>query len=115
MVGNYYYYSAIIALVIIITLIIYSIVLTSGMIEGQNLQQYANVIKNGVQRNYTSTTTTCIDDKPCVTTICINNELCRTVTSNSRSTNTDNLTGNDNDNNNNNYTTVVQPFPQENI
>jgi hypothetical protein len=64
-----------------------------------NSQQYAN----GANVESNSTSTTCIDDKPCVTTICINNEPCRTITSNS--TTTGNLT----DNNNN---PVTSPFSQ---
>ena len=41
-----------------------------------------------------STSTVCINDKPCVTTICINNQPCRTFTANS--TNTGNSTNNPN-------------------
>lgn len=52
-----------------------------------------------------STSTICINNKPCVTTICINNQPCHTVTSNS--------TKADNSTNNKNITT--SPFPQENI
>ena len=42
-------------------------------------QQYAN--GNRIESN--STSTVCINNKPCVTTICINNERCRTFTANS--------------------------------
>ena len=67
--------------------------------SSRNSQQHAN----GANVESNSTSTTCIDDKPCVTTICINNEPCRTITSNS--TTTGNLT----DNNNN---PVTSPFVQ---
>jgi hypothetical protein len=43
---------------------------------------------------FNSTSTICINDKPCVTTICINNQPCRTFTANS--TNTGNSTNNPN-------------------
>jgi hypothetical protein len=44
--------------------------------------------------DFNSTSTVCINDKPCVTTICINNQPCRTFTANS--TNTGNSTNNPN-------------------
>jgi hypothetical protein len=78
-------------------IIVCSIVLIFAAVG--NFQQYAN----GANVESNSTSTTCINDKPCVTTICINNEPCRTITSNS--TTTGNLT----DNNNN---PVTSPFSQ---
>ena len=90
MTRNYYYFYLAIAAIVIIS--VYSLVLTSA----------ASAI-NKVE--YNSTSTICIDYKPCVTTICINNEPCHTVTSNS--TNTDNST--------NKKHTIVAPFPQENV
>lgn len=52
--------------------------------------QFTNASKES--SNFTSTV--CIDGKHCVTTICINNEPCRTLTSNS-TTSTDNSTNKD--------------------
>jgi hypothetical protein len=52
---------------------------------------------------YDSTSTICIDDMPCVTTICINNQQCHTITSNY--TNAGNST--------NNKHSIVSPFPQK--
>lgn len=98
MTRNYYYfYLAIGAIVIITAYSLVSMFATLG-----NHQQPANAI-NKVE--YNSTSTICIDYKPCVTTICINNEPCHTITSNS--TNTDNST--------NKKHTIVAPFPQENV
>ena len=83
-------------------IIAYSLVLIYFQQEFGN-HPFASAINKA---EYNSTSTICINDKPCVTTICINNELCHTVTSNS--TNTDNLT-------NNKKHTLVSPFPQENV
>src|SRR6266487_4603605 len=102
LIGNYYFYWAIAAVVITI-IIAYSLVLIFAA-ELENHHQFASAIN---KPEYNSTSTICINDKPCVTTICINNDPCHTVTSNS--TNTDNLT------NNNKKHTVVSPFPQENV
>ena len=95
MMRNYYFYSVIAVVTIVIVLIFTALV-------GNNLP--ANAIKNTVE--YNSTSTICVDNKPCVTTICINNQQCHTITSNS--TNTDNST-------NSKKHTIVSSFPQENI
>ena len=63
---------------------------------------YSQQHANGADVESNSTSTTCIDDKPCVTTICINNEPCHTITSNSTTT------GNSTNNNN----PVNSPFSQ---
>jgi hypothetical protein len=65
-----------------------------------NQQQYANGITN-------STSTMCINDK-CVTTTCINNEPCRTFTSNST------VIG-DNNSTKDKGTIILPPIPQETI
>ncbi len=100
MIGNYYFYWAI-AVVVITIIIAYSLVLIFAAELGNHPS--ASAIN---KPEYNSTSTICINDKPCVTTICINNEPCHTVTSNS--TNTDNLT-------NNKKHTLVSSFPQENV
>jgi hypothetical protein len=69
-----------------------------------NIQQPPIVVK--IESNFTSTT--CIDDKPCVTRICINNEPCHIVTSNS--THTDN-----NSTNNKKKNAIAPSFPQASI
>jgi hypothetical protein len=84
-------------IVVAIIIIVCSIVLMFAAVG--NSQQHAN----GANVESNSTSTTCIDDKPCVTTICINNEPCRTITSNS--TTTGNLTDN-------NKNPVTSPFFQ---
>jgi hypothetical protein len=66
-----------------------------------NFQQPPIVVK--IESNFTSTT--CIDDKPCVTKVCINNELCHIITSNSRNT----------ANNPMRKKNISPPFPQANI
>jgi hypothetical protein len=95
MMRNYYFYSVIAVVTIVI-------VLTFTALVGNNL--HANAINSTVE--YNSTSTICVDNKPCVTTICINNQQCHTITSNS--TNTDNST-------NSKKHTIVSSFPQENI
>jgi hypothetical protein len=106
LIGNYYFYGAIAAAVVIAIIIIaYSLVLIFARELGNNHYQSASAINKA---KFNSTSTICINDKPCITTICINNDPCRTVTSNS--TNTDhNLT-----NNNKNHP-LVSPFPQESV
>ena len=91
MIGNYYYFYWAIAAVVI-TIIAYSSVLIYAA-EFGNQHQSASA-NNNPEYNSTST-------------ICINNDPCHTVTSNS--TNTDNLT------NNNKKHTPVSPFPQESV
>jgi hypothetical protein len=66
-----------------------------------NYQEHVNAAQ--VQSN--STSTICVNEKPCVTTICINNQPCHTITSNS--TNTDNST--------NKNKALDLPFPQATI
>jgi hypothetical protein len=102
LIGNYYYFYWAIAAVVI-TIIAYSSVLIYAA-EFGNQHQSASANNNP---EYNSTSTICINDKPCVTTICINNDPCHTVTSNS--TNTDKLT------NNNKKHTSISPFPQESV
>ena len=97
MMRNYYFYSVIAVVTIVI-------VLTFTALVGNNL--HTNAINSTVE--YNSTSTICINDKPCVTTICINNDPCHTVTSNSTNT-VHNLT-----NNNKNHP-LVSPFPQESV
>jgi hypothetical protein len=104
LIGNYYFYWAIAVVVITIIIIAYSLGLIFAAELGNHHQSASAINKP----EYNSTSTICINDKPCVTTICINNEPCHTVTSNS--TNTDNLT-----NNNKKKHTLVSPFPQESI
>lgn len=95
MLRNYYFYSVIAVVTIVI-------VLTFTALVGNNL--HANAINSTAE--YNSTSTICVDNKPCVTTICINNQQCHTITSNS--TNTDNST-------NSKKHTIVSSFPQEKI
>jgi hypothetical protein len=66
-----------------------------------NIQQPPIVVK--IESNFTSTT--CIDDKPCVTKVCINNKLCHIITSNSTNT----------ANNSMRKKNISPPFPQANI
>jgi hypothetical protein len=73
-----------------IALLSCAIVLIFAIENHQQELQYANGITN-------STSTSCINGK-CVTTMCIDNEPCRTITSNSTTTIPDDLTQN-NDNN----------------
>jgi hypothetical protein len=96
MIKHNYVYVAIAASVIVI--ITYTIFLTFVPLGND---QHSNAA--GVEHN--STSTICIDDKPCVTTVCINDEPCHTLTSNS--TNSHNST--------NKKHMTVSPFPQENI
>jgi hypothetical protein len=103
LIGNYYYFYWAIAAVVITIIIAYSTVLIYAAELG-NQHQSASAIN---KPEYNSTSTICINDKPCVTTICINNDPCHTVTSNS--TITDNLT------NNNKKHTPVSPLPQESV
>jgi len=54
-----------------------------------------------------STSTICIDDKPCVTTTCIDNEPCnKTLTTNSTNTDDNSI--------NKKYTSLFSPFSQAN-
>ena len=80
-----------------IALLSCSIVLIFAIENHQQELQYASGITN-------STSTSCINGK-CVTTMCIDNEPCRTITSNSTTTIPDDLTQN-NDNN-----TIPSPAP----
>ena len=66
-----------------------------------NIQQPPIVVK--IESNFTSTT--CIYDKSCVTKVCINNELCHIITSNSTNT----------ANNSMRKKIISPPFPQTNI
>jgi hypothetical protein len=63
---------------------------------------------NAAEMESNSTSTICINGKPCVTTICINNEPCHTVTSNSTNTNNNNNSSDDKN-------TIGEPFPQGSI
>ena len=72
-----------------------------GVAGNKHLQQPAIAIK--IESNFTSTT--CIDDKPCVTKVCINNELCHIITSNSTNR----------ANNSMRKKNISPPFPQANI
>jgi hypothetical protein len=85
---------------IIIILIVINTILTtwtpflimhnsSNVVFGQGLQQRQEQYANGITN---STSTVCINDK-CVTTICVNNQPCRTLQSNSTTT-LDNSTAN---------------------
>jgi uncharacterized membrane protein YraQ (UPF0718 family) len=103
LIGNYYYFYCAIAAVVIAIIIAYSFVLIFAAESGYRHQSASAINKP----KYNSTSTICINDKPCVTTICINNDPCHTVTSNS--TNTDNLTNNDKKH------TLVSPFPQQSV
>jgi hypothetical protein len=86
--------SSLVVIAVVITYLIASSIST--------INQLANAAAR-VESN--STSTICINNKPCVTTICINNQPCHTVTSNS--TKADNSTDNKN--------IITSPFPQENI
>jgi len=86
-----------------ITIFIASIALTFTALENRHNANAAEMESN-------STSTICINGKPCVTTICINNQPCHTITSNS--TNTDN---NNNNNSSGDKNTISQPFPQGSI
>ena len=99
MMGNYYFYAVIAVVTIVIA---YSMVLTFAALVGNQL--HANAINSTVK--YNATATICLDDRPCVTTICINSQQCHTITSNS--TNLDNST-------NSKKHTIVSSFPQGNI
>ena len=89
--------------IIIIFMIISSSVLMLGVAGNKHLQQPAIAIK--IESNFTSTT--CVDNKPCVTRICINNEPCHIVTSNSTNT--------DNNSTNNKKNAIASSFPQASI
>jgi len=80
-----------------IALLSCSIVLIFAIENRQQELQYASGITN-------STSTSCINGK-CITIMCIDNEPCRTITSNSTTTIPDDLTQN-NDNN-----TIPSPAP----
>jgi hypothetical protein len=86
MMGNYYSYAVIAVVTIVIA---YSMVLTFAALVGNHL--HANAINSTVE--YNSTSTICVDDRPCVT---------------SNSTNLDNST-------NSKKHTIVSSFPQGNI
>jgi len=66
-----------------------------------NIQQPPIVVK--IESNFTSTP--CVDDEPCVTKVCINNEPCHIITSNSTNT----------ANNSMRKKNISPPFPQANI
>jgi len=95
MIKHHYVYVAIAASVIIVT---FSIFLTFVPLGND---QHSNAAEVG----HNSTSTICIDVKPCVTTVCINDEPCHTLTSNS--TNSDHST--------NKKHLTISSFPQENI
>ena len=61
MMGNYYFYAVIAVVTIVIA---YSMVLTFAALVGNHL--HANAINSTVA--YNSTSTICVDDRPCVTT-----------------------------------------------
>jgi len=65
-----------------LVVVISSVLLGAGIIQ---LTNAASVSSN-------STSTTCMNDNPCVTTVCINNDPCHTFTSNS--TNQDDASSN---------------------
>lgn len=94
MIKGYYIYWAIAILVFAVA---YSIVLTYGTIANHQDANAANIERN-------STSTVCVDDKPCITTVCINDEPCHTLTSNS--TTTDNSTS---------KRKLITISPQENV
>jgi hypothetical protein len=85
-----------------ITIFVTSIALTFTALENRHNA-------NGAEMESNSTSTVCINGKPCVTTICIDNQPCHTITSNS-TTNTNN-----NNNSSDGKNTISQPFPQESI
>jgi hypothetical protein len=85
-------------------MIVSSSVLMLGAAGKNQLQQPAIAIK--IESNFTSTT--CVDNKSCVTRIFINNEPCHIVTSNS--TYTDN-----NSTNNKKKNAIAPSFPQASI
>jgi hypothetical protein len=75
---------------LILSLLSYSMVLILTIGSHQQQLQYARGITN-------STSTICINGK-CTTTMCIDNEPCRTLTSNSTTTIPDNSTKNKDNN-----------------
>ena len=91
------FYQILSTAVVIASLIAIISVITGNQQEQQ--QQYAS----GKRIESNSTSTVCINNKPCVTTICINNEPCRTFTANS--TNIRNST-------NNNSSSLVLPHQE---
>jgi hypothetical protein len=95
-------YRLCLAIVVAIPIFVTSIALTFTALEDRHSANASEIESN-------STSTVCINGKPCVTTICIDNQPCHTITSNS-TTNTNN-----NNNSSNGKNTVSQPFPQENI
>jgi hypothetical protein len=100
----YFWYAVMRPIIIIFMIISYSTVLMLGVAGNKHLQQPAIAIK--IESNFTSTT--CVDNKPCVTRICINNEPCHIITSNS--THTDN-----NSTNNKKKNAIAPSFPQASI
>jgi hypothetical protein len=96
MLRNYYFYPAGATLTIVIA---YSMVLPFAAAGNHQLANATNKVE------YDSTSTICIDDRPCVTTICINNQQCHIITSNY--TNAGNST--------NNKHSIVSPFPQKRL
>jgi hypothetical protein len=76
------------------------IVIAMALIQQQHSMPSIEAYKGPASSNITSniTSTSCIDNQPCVTTICINNNPCHTFKSNSNSTANTNTT-NDNSNN----------------
>lgn len=68
-----------------------------------SIRAYDGRASSNITSNITSTS--CIDNQPCVTTICINNNPCHTFKSNSNSTANTNATKNNNNN--------INPSPED--
>jgi hypothetical protein len=76
-----------------------AIVIAMALMQQQHSIPSINAYQGRASSNITSniTSTSCIDNQPCVTTICINNNPCQIFKSNSNSTvNTNTTNGNNN-------------------
>jgi len=96
-------YHLCLVIVAVITIFVTSIGLTFTALKDRHNANASEVESN-------STSTVCINGKPCVTTICIDNQPCHTITSNSTTS-----TNNNNSNSSDGKNTISQPFPQESI
>ena len=74
------------------------IVIAVALMQQQHSMPSIRAYDGRASSNITSniTSTSCIDNQPCVTTICINNSPCHTFKSNSNSTDNTNTTKNNN-------------------
>jgi hypothetical protein len=78
----------------ILVVIVIAITLMQQQHSMPSIKAYQGRDLSNITSNITSTS--CIDNQPCVTTICINNNPCHTFKSNSNSTANTNTTNNNN-------------------